>query len=122
MRSYFRLNERFDNVTKDSRWTAKILLPLQTSFSTDVYRRNLNTVANSVESTDRNFYEDYLINTGFALEFDGFLATSLKKKSVLFGYYFGARYHPFISDLTGLNPMVQAYLGFSIGLTNSSSE
>ena len=122
IRSYFRIGERFRSSTRDSRWTAKVLLPLQTSFSTDVFRRSAITGAISMESTDRNFYEDYLINTGFALEYDGFRTSSLGSKNFLYGLHFGLRYHPFISGLTDLGPMVQAYLGFSLGLTKNSAE
>lgn len=117
IRTYFRLSGKLRSITKDTRWTAKVLVPLQRSFNTQV-QNGIFLSADFVE-TDRNFYEDYLVNTGFALEYDGFFTSSFDAPNLLYGFHFGVRYHPF---LTSFGPMIDAYLGFSIGWTKNKMD
>jgi hypothetical protein len=118
MRSYFRLNGKLRSITSDSRWTAKILIPLQRSFSTQIINRNVLGTTYPSES-DRSFYDDYLVNMGVALEYDRFFTSTLDAPNLLYGYHFGVRYHPFLSGMTSFSPMMEAYLGFSIGWTRN---
>ena len=120
MRSYFRLQGKLRSKTSDSRWTAKVLIPLQRSFSTQVLYQN--TAWTDFVESDRNFYEDYLVNMGFALEYDFFGTSSFDAPNLLYGFHFGLRYHPFVSGVTDLSPLVQAYVGFSMGWTKNKMD